>query len=86
MQFVDQEQRDGARFSWNVFPTSRLESARMAVPLGCMYTPLKQIPGMAQVPYHPVMCKATNCETILNPYARVDFVNMIWVSKEHSPV
>lgn len=45
MQFVEQEQRDGARFSWNVFPTNRLEAAKMAVPLGCMYTPLKQIPG-----------------------------------------
>jgi len=79
MQFVEQEQRDGARFAWNVFPSSRLESARMAVPLGCMYTPLKQIPGMAVVPYHPVVCKATNCGTILNPYCRVDFMNKIWV-------
>lgn len=35
--------------------------------------------GMAQVPYHPVVCKATNCGTILNPYCRVDFMNKIWV-------
>jgi hypothetical protein len=26
---------------------------------------------MAVVPYHPVVCKATNCGTILNPYCRV---------------
>jgi len=79
MQFVEQEARDGARFSWNVFPTSKLEAARMAVPLGAMYTPLKHIPGMAVVPYHPVVCKAPNCGTILNPYCRVDFMNKIWV-------
>lgn len=35
--------------------------------------------GMAQVPYHPVVCKAINCGTILNPYCRVDFMNKIWV-------
>lgn len=123
MQFVEQEQRDGARFAWNVFPTSRIEAARMAVPLGCMYTPLKQIPGqtqagradrpcrrqpgahtnectiacadvrafllvslspslspgLIQVPYHPVVCKAASCGTILNAYSRVDFLNKIWV-------
>ena len=60
MQFVESEARDGTRFSWNVFPTSRLESARMAVPLGCMYTPLKPIPSMPVVPYQPHLLQAGN--------------------------
>ena len=79
MQFVEAEQRDGARFSWNVFPTSRLESARMAVPLGAMYTPLKAIPNLATVQYPPIYCKQATCAAVLNPYSRVDFINKIWV-------
>ena len=79
MQFVEAEARDGARFSWNVFPTSRLESARMAVPLGCMYTPLKAVPSMPVVPYQPIYCKQQTCAAVLNPYCRVDYVNKIWV-------
>jgi len=31
------EAKDGVRFSWNVWPTSRIEAARMSVPIGCMY-------------------------------------------------
>ena len=31
------EQRDGVRFSFNVWPTSRIEATRAVVPLGCLY-------------------------------------------------
>ena len=40
------EATDGVRFSWNVWPSSRLEATRMVVPLGCMYTPLKAIENL----------------------------------------
>lgn len=79
MQFIENEKRDGARFSWNVFPDSRIEAARMAVPLGVMYSPLKQIEGLAAVNYQPIRCKNPNCGSVLNPYCRVDFINKIWV-------
>ena len=36
------EDRDGIRLSWNVWPSSRLEATRMVVPLGALYTPLKE--------------------------------------------
>ena len=36
-----QEDRDGVRLSWNVWPSSRLEATRMVVPLAALYTPLK---------------------------------------------
>lgn len=69
MQFVDQEHRDGARFSWNVLPTSKLEAARLSVPLGTMYTPLRPIVDMPVVEYHPVTCKNVGqCGVVLNPY------------------
>jgi hypothetical protein len=35
--FHGPEQRDGVRFSWNVWPSSRLEATRIVVPLGCLY-------------------------------------------------
>lgn len=73
------ENRDGARFSWNVFPNSRMEATRMAVPVGVMYTPLKPIDGLATVNYQPISCKNTSCGSVLNPYCRVDFRNKIWV-------
>jgi len=51
----------------------------MAVPVACMYTPLKQIPGLARVNYPPIFCKSQACEAVLNPYCRVDFMNKIWI-------
>jgi protein transport protein SEC23 len=34
--FHGPEARDGIRFSWNVWPTTRLEATRIVIPLGCM--------------------------------------------------
>ncbi|KAK9805138.1 hypothetical protein WJX72_001479 [[Myrmecia] bisecta] len=68
---------DGLRFAWNVWPSSRIEAARIVVPLGVVVTPLKEIPDMPVLPYEPVRCKS--CPCVLNPYCRVDFQAMIWV-------
>ena len=43
--FHEVEATDGVRFSWNVWPSSRLEATRMVVPIGCLYTPFKKIEG-----------------------------------------
>lgn len=40
-----QEDTEGLRFSWNVWPSSKLEATRLVVPLGCLFTPLKERPG-----------------------------------------
>jgi len=72
------EATDGVRFSWNVWPSSRLEATRMVVPLGCLYTPLKPIAELPLLPYEPVVCKGT-CPSILNPFCRIDFKAKIWV-------
>ncbi len=71
------EDRDGVRFSWNVWPTSKIETARIVVPLGCLYTPLKETTDLHTLPYEPVQCK--KCSGILNPYARVDYRSKVWV-------
>jgi len=64
--FYQIEDRDGVRFSWNIWPSSRIEANRLVVPLGAMYTPLKKGSEIPMVYYDPVQCKS--CKTFLNPY------------------
>ena len=45
-EFIQQnEDRDGVRISWNVWPSSRIEATRLVAPLGVLLTPLKERPG-----------------------------------------
>lgn len=76
--FLQREEKDGVRWSWNVWPTSRLEATRMVVPLGCLYSPMRKLTGMpAPLPYEPVQCKT--CASVLNPYCMVDVPGKLWV-------
>eukprot|EP01098_Paradermamoeba_levis_P012207 TRINITY_DN5292_c0_g1_i1.p1 TRINITY_DN5292_c0_g1~~TRINITY_DN5292_c0_g1_i1.p1 ORF type:complete len:283 (-),score=82.34 TRINITY_DN5292_c0_g1_i1:60-908(-) len=76
MDYYAAEDKDGARFSWNVWPPSRLEAARLGLPVACLYTPLKR--KVFQVPYDPIICKGP-CRSILNPFCTIDFRGKIWV-------
>ncbi|KAI9193175.1 uncharacterized protein BJ171DRAFT_604748 [Polychytrium aggregatum] len=76
--FDEIEDQDGVRLSWNVWPSTRLEATRMVVPIGCLYTPLKERPNYTPFQYEPVVCKAP-CRAILNPYCQVDFRAKFWV-------
>lgn len=57
----------GVRFSWNAWPSSRIEATRTVVPISALYTPLKERDDLPPVLYEPVTCKAP-CKAILNPY------------------
>ena len=57
----------GVRFSWNAWPSSRIEATRTVVPISALYTPLKERDDLPPVLYEPVTCKAS-CKAILNPY------------------
>jgi len=63
-----QEDQDGVRFSWNMWPSSRLEATRMVIPLACLYTPLKERTDLPPIQYDPVLCTKPACRAILNPY------------------
>mmetsp|Transcript_13619 Transcript_13619/g.42836 ORF Transcript_13619/g.42836 Transcript_13619/m.42836 type:complete len:785 (-) Transcript_13619:227-2581(-) len=76
--FEDIEERDGVRFTWNVWPSSRLEATRLVVPLAATYSPLKRTEKLQRLPYAPVHCKGP-CGTILNPFCQVDFNGKLWV-------
>jgi len=66
-EFDQNEEKDGIRFSWNNWPTSKQEATKAVIPVGCLYTPLKQSQNIPLVQYEPVLCSGS-CRTILNPY------------------
>ncbi|KAJ3340011.1 GTPase-activating protein S23 [Gonapodya sp. JEL0774] len=72
------EDRDGVRLSWNVWPNSRIEATRMVVPIGALYTPLKEREDLQPVFYEPVTCKPP-CRAVLNPYCQIDVRARIWI-------
>jgi hypothetical protein len=61
------EDSDGVRLSWNVFPSSRMEASRLVVPIGALYTPLKEKPDTPLLQFEPVTCKQP-CRSVLNPF------------------
>lgn len=78
-QWSDVEDRDGIRLSWNTFPSTRMEASRLVVPIGALYTPLKEkTDGTPLLQYEPVTCKAP-CRAVLNPYCQVDMRARIWI-------
>lgn len=80
-EYIQQnEDRDGIRFTWNVWPSSRIDATRLVVPLGCLYQPIKERPDLPPLPYDPVVCTRSNsCKGILNPYCQVDYRAKLWV-------
>jgi len=78
-QWSEIEERDGVRLSWNTFPSSRMEASRLVVPIGVLYTPLKEKQdGTPLLQYEPVTCKAP-CRAVLNPFCQVDMRARIWI-------
>ncbi|CAF0777901.1 unnamed protein product [Adineta ricciae] len=77
--FVQNEERDGVRFTWNMWPSSRLEATRLVVPLGCLFTPLKERLDLPAINYEPVLCTRDSCRAILNPFCSVDYRAKIWI-------
>uniref|UniRef100_A0A4W6FDV7 Protein transport protein SEC23 n=1 Tax=Lates calcarifer TaxID=8187 RepID=A0A4W6FDV7_LATCA len=72
------EERDGVRFSWNVWPSSRLEATRMVVPVAALFTPLKERPDLPPIQYEPVLCSRATCRAVLNPLCQVDYRAKLW--------
>lgn len=62
------EDRDGVRSSWNLWPPNKTEAAKIVVPVSCLYTPLRERQDLPPVQYEPVLCSKQQCRAILNPY------------------
>ncbi|KAI8088779.1 protein transporter SEC23 [Halteromyces radiatus] len=80
MDFSEIEEQDGIRFSFNAWPSSRVEATKAVVPISCTYTPLKEREDFLNSPicYEPVTCKAP-CRAILNPYCQIDVHGKLWI-------
>lgn len=76
MDFYQRETQDGVRFSWNYWPNTKIGATRVVIPVGALYTPLKEIEGMAPVEYQPILCNT--CKSVLNPYCHIDFKFKTW--------
>uniref|UniRef100_H2ZP53 Protein transport protein SEC23 n=1 Tax=Ciona savignyi TaxID=51511 RepID=H2ZP53_CIOSA len=75
---MQNEDRDGVRWSWNIWPSSRLEATRMVVPLACLFTPLKERADLPPIQYEPILCTRHTCRAVLNPLCQVDYRSKIW--------
>ena len=76
LEFIEQtEDTDGVRFNWNLWPSTRIEAAKLVLPLGCLYTPLResQTRPLPPIEYEPLACTRQNCRAFLNPYCQVCF-------------
>lgn len=78
MDFEQNEDINGIRFSWNVFPATRTDANKNVVPVGCLYTPLKEREDLAVVAYNPVLCAGPQCKAVLNPYCEIDIRTNVW--------
>ncbi|KAJ3426147.1 protein transport protein sec23 [Anaeramoeba flamelloides] len=76
MNFIQKEDLNGIRWSWNIFPNSSQEESRLVIPLGCLYSPKREIPTCPELPYPPINCRSCGC--ILNPYCSIDFNGKTW--------
>lgn len=50
------------------------EASRLVVPIGVLYTPLKEKPDTPILQYEPVTCKQP-CRAVLNPFASVPSIH-----------
>uniref|UniRef100_H2ZP47 Protein transport protein SEC23 n=1 Tax=Ciona savignyi TaxID=51511 RepID=H2ZP47_CIOSA len=74
---MQNEDRDGVRWSWNIWPSSRLEATRMVVPLACLFTPLKERADLPPIQYEPILCTRHTCRAFPTSYSAI--------SESHQP-
>lgn len=68
--FQQREDVDGVRFAWNYLPSTKSEAAKLAVPVSCLYTPLRYNEDLPVVAYDPRHCQ--QCKAVMNPFCQVD--------------
>lgn len=75
----ENEEYNGVRMSWNIWPSTRLDMTKIVVPMGALYTPLKKTKDLSVVNYNPVVCRGgAQCGCVFNPYCHIDFRAKTW--------
>ncbi|MCO5569506.1 hypothetical protein L7F22_023219 [Adiantum nelumboides] len=76
--FAQQEAQDGVRFTFDKWPSSKVEASKCVVPMAAVYTPLRRFSSDKQpLPYPPLRCRT--CSALLCPYVQIDYVGKLWV-------
>lgn len=78
MDFETAEEVDGVRLSWNNFPNTKIEASRIVIPIGALYTPLREKPDLPVLQYDPVVCRLP-CKAVLNPFCQLDIRARVWI-------
>lgn len=78
MDFEAAEEVDGVRLSWNNFPNTKIEASRIVIPIGALYTPLREKPDLPVLQYDPVVCRPP-CKAVLNPFCQLDIRARVWI-------
>lgn len=70
MSFLDREDVDGIRLSWNHVPKSKLQHQRNVVPLTALYTPYN---NKSEIPVYPESALLTcrQCKAFAHPFVNV---------------
>jgi len=74
--FIQPEDVNGVRMSWNVWPRRREDIEHIGAPLGCLYSPFASTQNLHQVDYDPIKCQ---CGGVLNPFCSADFQENTWL-------
>mmetsp|Transcript_11243 Transcript_11243/g.9630 ORF Transcript_11243/g.9630 Transcript_11243/m.9630 type:complete len:142 (-) Transcript_11243:537-962(-) len=77
MDFFGIESQDAVRLSWNVLPPNKLALVRAHIPLGVLYTPMKDLENLTMVEYKPLLC--SKCQAYINPHCKLDFNAKLWL-------
>lgn len=78
MDFDELENKDGVRLAWNCFPSDKLESSRMVVPVSALYTPLREYDNFTVLGEEPATCRDP-CRAVINPYCQLDLRSGHWI-------
>lgn len=76
VDIIKEENTNGIRLAWNVFPANKVDMQRYVVPLGFHYSPNKPVEGLQLLEYDPIVCKS--CKSVINPYNHIDFRSKSW--------
>jgi protein transport protein SEC23 len=71
-----EENNNGVRFTWNVFPDNKLDHTRIVVPIAMHYSPFKKVDNLQVLEYDPILCKS--CKAVIAPFWHIDFRSKAW--------
>ena len=62
---MEENERNGLKFVWNILPNSRTDMTKIIIPLGFHYTPLVKNENIPLLEYEPLRCR--NCNSVISP-------------------